>query len=94
MVNEVTFVGFRRAIAPPGSTPGPLATIVVPLSTFRKSLESKVYPDVDFYILKPEITAKRLKNAKNNYLLKTKRAQEIQAKCGISYTSTVKDRIP
>jgi len=42
MVNEVTFVGFRRAIAPPGSAPGPLAMIVVPLSTFRKSLESKV----------------------------------------------------
>ena len=34
----------------------------------------KVYPDVDFYALKPEITVQKLaKNAKNNNLLKTKK---------------------
>jgi len=41
---------------------GPLATVGVPRQHSEKSLEMKVYPDVDFYILKPEITGKQSKN--------------------------------
>jgi len=37
---------------------GPLITPGGPSPTCRKSLEIKVYPDVDFYTLKPEITGK------------------------------------
>jgi len=37
---------------------GPLATVDGPSPTFRKSLEMKVYLDVDFYILQSEITGK------------------------------------
>jgi len=36
----------------------PLATVEAPRQHSEKSLEIKVYPDIDFYILKPEITGK------------------------------------
>jgi len=38
---------------------GPLATVGRPHQHSEKSLEMKVYPDVDFYILKFEITGKQ-----------------------------------
>jgi len=37
---------------------GPLATVGAPRQRSEKSLEMKVYPDIDFYIRKPKITGK------------------------------------
>jgi len=57
---------------------GPLATVGGPRPHSEKRLQIKVYPDVDFYILKTKIAGKQQsvkklpKNAKNNNLLKTK----------------------
>jgi len=42
----------------------PLATVGAPLQHSEKSLEMKVYPYVDFYILKSEITEKLSKNVR------------------------------
>jgi len=51
-----------------------------PLTNTQKITEE--FPDVDFYILKPEITGKQSKdlskNAKKNNLLKTKRGLSTQ----------------
>jgi len=56
----------------------PLATEAGPRQHSEKSLEIKVYPNVDIYILKPEISGKQQsknfrKTQKNNNLLKIKR---------------------
>jgi len=54
-----------------------LAIVRGPRQHSEKSLEMKVYRDVDIHILKPEITGKQVeklpKNAKNSNLLKHKK---------------------
>jgi len=44
----------------------PLATVGGPSPTLRRKLEMKMYPDVDFNILIPEITRKQSKNVRKS----------------------------
>jgi len=57
---------------------GPLATVGGPRQHSEKRFEIKVYPDVDFYILKPKIAGKQqsVKKLQNSQKTSKKRKKQ------------------